>query len=145
MGTNDQRQPKTLTSLDLRNNFQRLWPMPSPTQTIGRIKERQALEQLKAAGLQIIMQNYYCRMGEIDLIMKDKQAIVFVEVRMRSAKSYAHALESIVLAKQIKIIHAATHFLEKYPFWQSFMGRFDVITFDNEIQKNGDWIKDAFR
>jgi putative endonuclease len=119
--------------------------MPSPTQTIGQIKESQALAQLKAAGLRSITQNYHCKMGEIDLIMKDKEAIVFIEVRMRSANSYGHALESIVVSKQIKIIHAATHFLEKNPFWQSFMARFDVITFDDPHQKNGDWIKDAFR
>jgi putative endonuclease len=119
--------------------------MPSKTQTIGHLKEKQALLQLKAEGLQSIMQNYHCKMGEIDLIMKDKQAIVFIEVRMRSHQAYGHALESIVVSKQIKIIHAAAHFLKHYPFWQSMMARFDVITFDDLNQTKGAWIKDAFR
>jgi putative endonuclease len=77
--------------------------------------------------------------------MKDQQTVVFVEVRMRAKKSYGLAIESINSHKQKKIITAAQHFLATYPFWQSFMARFDVVTYDAPYQQNGDWIKDAFR
>jgi putative endonuclease len=119
--------------------------MPSHTQSVGHIKEAQALQQLKAAGMRFIQKNYHCRYGEIDLIMKDKQTIVFVEVRMRAAKNFSSAIESIQIKKQQKIITAANIFLAKHPFWQKFMARFDVVAFSHPYQKQGLWIRDAFR
>ena len=119
--------------------------MPSQTQHVGHIKEAQALQQLKALGMRLIEKNFHCRYGEIDLIVKDKETIVFVEVRMRSAKSFGHAIESITLAKQQKIITTARYFLAKHPHWQQFMARFDVITYSHPYQRKGDWIKSAFR
>jgi len=119
--------------------------MPSKTQSLGAIKEAQALQQLKHAGLRLIQKNYFCCYGEIDLILKDNNTIVFVEVRMRSTRSYGDTIESITKSKQQKIITSAQLFLAKHPFWQSFMARFDVVTFDGPYQKQGCWIKDAFR
>ena len=51
----------------------------------GGEAEDAALHFLEAKGLHLVERNYHCRFGEIDLIMKDADGLVFVEVRMRSS------------------------------------------------------------
>ena len=50
---------------------------------VGTDYEKQAAEYLKKKGLKILEQNFYCRMGEIDIIAKDREYLVFVEVKYR--------------------------------------------------------------
>lgn len=112
---------------------------------IGKEVEEKALKFLMQKGLKLVVQNYTCRVGEIDLIMKDKEDIVFVEVRSRSRLDYGSASESITPAKQRKIIHAATVFLQTRDWLYKVCSRFDVIAIqcvDSEWQL--EWIKNAF-
>ena len=53
------------------------------TQEKGRVAEEKALAYLMKQGLKLITQNYNCRLGEIDLIMRDKNHLVFIEVSSR--------------------------------------------------------------
>lgn len=107
----------------------------------GHWAEERACQYLKMQGLKVLVRNYKTKQGEVDLIMKDKDDIVFVEVRERNNKHYGTALESITYHKQQKIILAATHYLQKKNWLHTIHGRFDVVSIEkNEIK----WLKDAF-
>jgi putative endonuclease len=113
--------------------------------TIGRAAEAQALAYLKKHGLQLIVRNYHCLRGEIDLIMREKTEIVFVEVRTRKNHGFATALESVDHYKQKKIIAAATYFLAEKNWDEKVNCRFDVIGISYAHTKATiEWIKDAF-
>ncbi len=88
-------------------------PRPS-TIEIGKQAESRAERFLLTKGLQLICRNYRCRWGEIDLIMKDKDELVFVEVRFRKYNAYGGALESIDYFKQKKIERAAQHYIQRF-------------------------------
>ena len=116
------------------------------TGTVGRRAEALALRHLKAQGLTEITSNFRCRMGEIDLVMQDRDCLVFAEVRYRKESRFGGAVNSVDHHKQRKIIRTAAAFLGRYPQYSSCAVRFDVIGLD----KSGDetslnWIRDAFR
>src|SRR5205085_4218930 len=94
---------------------------------IGQEAELYACQFLQAKGLVLLEQNYYCRQGEIDLIMQEQDDIVFVEVRRRNRIDYGNALESINKNKMTKLFKAAAHFLQKRGWSYKVNSRFDVI------------------
>ncbi|GJL67302.1 MAG: UPF0102 protein [Nitrospirales bacterium] len=110
------------------------------TQQKGNAAEAAACAYLESEGMQCIEKNYACRMGEIDLIMIDKQALVFVEVRLRNNPNHGSGAETVTRSKIQKIVKTAQHFLANQPTPSNLDCRFDVISMDNKI----DWIKDAF-
>lgn len=110
---------------------------------IGSQYETLASQYLIGQGLQLLDRNINCRFGEIDLIMKDGQAFVFVEVKYRASSSFGHAAEMVTYQKSQKLIKTAMVWLKKQslPIEQTSF-RFDVIA----IHKNGEdinWIKNA--
>ena len=108
----------------------------------GREIEKNAERFLNQRGLKTITCNYQVRSGEIDLIMQDKNTIVFVEVRYRKSKHWGTALESIDQHKQARIISTAHHYLEETQSPDSV--RFDVVTYDHDTETPTEWIRDAF-
>ncbi len=112
-----------------------------PTNSTGAKGEAQALAYLKAQGLQLICQNYFCRFGEIDIIMSDNDSLVFVEVRYRKNSHYGGALASITPRKQQKIITTAKHYLSQLS--NEPCCRFDVVVINGEDQQL-QWITGAF-
>lgn len=122
--------------------------MKTPRSTLGhtkgRIAEDQALFFLQSNGLRLIERNYRCRYGEIDLIMEDGRAIVFVEVRYRGSIRFGGALESVDRRKQAKLLASAANFLREKRMDRP--ARFDVAALAPE---NGGlavkWVKDAFQ
>ena len=113
------------------------------SQQLGFVAERQAKDYLLAQGLKFITSNYRCRLGEIDLVMSEKDYIIFVEVRSRVSAEYGGALASITPAKIRKIIKTATHFLVTKNLYSSHCARFDVISIQGPESKI-EWIKSAF-
>jgi putative endonuclease len=111
---------------------------------LGKQSELRALEYLEEMGLVLVLQNYRCRMGEIDLIMRDGQYLVFVEVRFRKRNEYGGGIESITYSKQKKIMNTTEHYLTKYRLAEKHPIRFDVISIDGRSGKVT-WLKDAFR
>ena len=111
----------------------------------GALWERRAERHLRRAGLVLIARNYHCRLGEIDLIMRDRDTLAFVEVRYRSPSGYATAAESIGPRKQRRIIQAARHFLATNPRWSAHRCRFDVVAIDGGFSPQIEWMKDAFQ
>lgn len=106
----------------------------------GESAEDQAHTFLINKGLQPVCRNYRCKQGELDLIMRDQQSLVIVEVRYRKSNVYGSALESVTASKQAKIIAATQHYLSTVRADSPL--RFDVVA----ISGNGDinWIKNAF-
>lgn len=115
-------------------------------QTLGKVAEQEACEFLQKRGLRLLMQNYRCPHGEIDLIMQNKENdIVFVEVRSRSGTSYGTAAETIDSRKQAKLLRSAMFYLQSKNWLNHINSRFDVIAIhflQNDIQF--DWIENAF-
>jgi putative endonuclease len=106
----------------------------------GETAEQQACDFLLKQGLTLVMRNFRCKYGELDLILRDKQTLVIVEVRFRKSDQYGSALESVTRAKQSRII-AATHvYLSTHKLNTAL--RFDVLA----LSGNGkiEWIKNAF-
>lgn len=111
------------------------------TKDRGRLAEQKAFNYLKTQGLQLIVQNYHCPFGEIDLIMRDNDEMVFIEVRFRSCTDYGDAIETVDKTKQQKLLKSADYYLSKNSWYDKINCRFDVIGFSNN---HIEWIKDAF-
>ncbi len=92
---------------------------------LGRWGEQTAAEYLKRKNYKIIGMNYFCRMGEIDLIAQNKKYIVFAEVKLRKSDKFAQAKEFVTRSKQEKIITTASLWLSSNP--TQLQPRFDVI------------------
>lgn len=120
----------------------RLWCESMPSRESGFAAEQRALDHLTHHGLKLIETNYRSRFGEIDLILRDGDVLVFTEVRMRSSNDFGGAAASITGAKQAKLIKTAHHYLAQ--FTRPPACRFDAVllgaTHDGAIE----WIKNAF-
>ena len=112
------------------------------TQILGRKAEDIACRFLKKHGLQLLNSNYTCRSGEIDLIMRDNDYLVFIEVRARKNNNYGGAVASITPNKQKKIIKTSMHYLQQHRLIEKVRCRFDVIAIT--AADNVEWIKNAF-
>lgn len=107
--------------------------------------EAQARAHLQAAGLTLIAANARYRVGEIDLVMRDGQAIVFVEVRYRRAGHFGGSALSVDAGKQRKLTLAAQCFLAAHPKLANSPCRFDVVAVDGAAgAPRIDWIRNAF-
>lgn len=104
-------------------------------------------------GLKAVCNNYRCKSGEIDLVLTDKNTLVFAEIRFRKNTLYGSSIETVSLTKQKKLILAAEHFLQHHSWSKQLNCRFDVIGATAATQSdkhcyNGlkiDWIKNAFQ
>jgi len=109
----------------------------------GKQAENIACEYLITQGLSFIAKNYYCRQGEIDLIMNDRNTLVFVEVRYRKNNHYGGAKESITYKKQQKLQTTALHYMQKHH--HDRQARFDVIAITGDNKDHSfEWIQNAF-
>ena len=113
-----------------------------PSNYKGHQAEQQALLYLQEQGLELLYQNYYCRYGEIDLIMRDKQTLVFIEVRYRKNNAFGGALASISQSKQRKIIATAAFFLAEQQ--NEYHCRFDAVAIDDSAT-SPQWFQGAFQ
>lgn len=108
----------------------------------GSDAEQIALSYLQRQNLVLITQNYRCRFGEIDLIMRDGATLVFIEVRMRVSETFGGAATSITPAKQAKLLHTARHYLSQLKSEPPC--RFDALLLSGAGGREIEWIKDAF-
>jgi len=117
------------------------------TRAVGFDAEQLAEQFLKKQGLVPITENFRCRMGEIDLIARDSECLVFVEVRFRGAGSFSRAGLTVDIHKQRKLIRTAALYTTRRPQYANSVMRFDVVAIDaNERGETTiNWIKDAFR
>lgn len=114
-------------------------------QVIGGTAEQLAADYLELRGLKILARNFRVRGGELDLVAKDQQTVVFVEVRFRRNVRFGGASESISRKKRLRIILAAELFLLRQPELRESPCRFDCIFLDALQPDAIEWIQDAFR
>ena len=115
----------------------------TPKQRAGDAAEEAAASHLTAAGCRILTRNARYRDGEVDLVARERDVLVFVEVRMRTSSRFGGAAVSVNALKRQRIMRAAQHWLfgrygESWPAC-----RFDVITVDGS--GTIEWIRDAFQ
>ncbi len=109
----------------------------------GREAEERARRHLERAGLRTLARNWRARGGEIDLVMADGTAVVFVEVRSRGPGALAGAAESVDARKRARLVRAARAWLAREPRWSARPARFDVVTVEADGRLR--WLRDAFR
>jgi len=102
-------------------------PAPIDRQRLGGVAEERAAQHLRAAGLRLLHRNYRCRMGELDLVAREGDTLVIVEVRLRSSSRFGGAAASITHAKRRRIVRATRHLLARYPSLQKWPVRFDAV------------------
>ena len=114
----------------------------------GRDAEQACCRYLQQQGLKLLARNYHGRRGELDLVMRDQNTVVFVEVRYRRSTAFGGALESVTPSKQHKLRLTAEQYLQQETKLAN--GRFDVVAMTGKVQNNGterytfEWIKNAF-
>ena len=91
----------------------------------GAWGEALALEYLRKKRYTPVAAGYRCKFGEIDLIVKDRRHLVFVEVKLRKSAKFAQALEYVDRRKQDRLRVAASVYLSQNP--TNLQPRFDVI------------------
>ncbi|MCL6554731.1 MAG: YraN family protein [Burkholderiales bacterium] len=108
----------------------------------GEAAEQVALAHLVAQGLTPVATHYRCRFGEIDLILRDGETLVFVEVRQRTSHRFGGAAASITADKQRRIIATARHFLARQNPLPPC--RFDVVLLGTGNPPTLEWLRNAF-
>ena len=113
------------------------------TRDAGARYETLALDHLERAGLALVVRNYTCRYGEIDLVMREHDTVVFVEVRYRRAGGFGDGIDSVTAAKRAKLVRAARAFLADHPRLAAHACRFDVLAIGDDATAP-DWRRNAF-
>ncbi|GAB4223687.1 MAG: YraN family protein [Gammaproteobacteria bacterium] len=108
----------------------------------GKIAEQAACKYLCQQGLKLITRNFRCRMGEIDLIMRQGKILVFVEVRYRQSYDYGGSLASVNYAKRQRLIKTAQYYLQVHNLLDQINCRFDVVALSGN--HHVEWVPDAF-
>ena len=106
----------------------------------GARAELLAAQFLVARGLTIVTRNFRCRRGEIDLIARDGDTLVFVEVRFRSSQSFGGAGASITAAKCARLTAAANFYLSRLRAEPPC--RFDAVLLDDLDSPRIAWERD---
>jgi putative endonuclease len=114
--------------------------------TLGKSAEELAAEFLEAQGLIVLLRNYRRRGGELDIVARDGDVLVIVEVRTRSTDTFGGAAASIDGWKQHKIVRAATQLLQQRKDLALLRVRFDVIVIHGagDERPRIEWLKHAF-
>ena len=101
--------------------------METTSQTLGVLGEELASCYLGRRGYKILLRNYENVLGEIDLIAKEKGALVFIEVKTRSSLSMGLPLEGVTFRKRAKMVRVAQYYMKRYGI-KNLPCRFDVVS-----------------
>ena len=101
--------------------------MTTSPQALGILGEELAYHELKRRGYKVLLRNYECMLGEIDLIAKEKGSLVFVEVKTRSSEEMGSPAEAVTLEKRRQIVRVAKFYLARYGIHDTAC-RFDVVS-----------------
>lgn len=119
--------------------------MSKPNRKGLRYEER-ARKYLQSRGLRLLAQNFSSRFGEIDLIMRERDTICFIEVKFRNSLAYGGAAASIPRAKQGKIVKTALFYLAGRKHFSDQPLRFDAFLIQRlpDGSERADWVRNAF-
>ena len=113
-------------------------------QQFGKRSEHLALNYLKRKGYRIVETNYRSRVGEIDIIAREKDTLVFVEVKARSSRRFGSPKGAVTPAKQRKISMSALDYLKRTGQTEA-SARFDVVSIDTAAGQTAiEVVKNAF-
>lgn len=115
-------------------------------QKIGRAAEDAAVEFLRSKGLTILLRNYRRRLGELDVIARERDILVVAEVRTRGSDLYGSAAATVGTSKQRRIIRTTTQLLQQRRDLAGLRVRFDVIVVREGAGQGPrlEWIQHAF-
>ena len=105
---------------------------PFSNQAFGALGEKLAAKYLRQQHYKILYKNYKNKLGEIDIIARDGEEIVFVEVKTRSASPYLSGQYAVDQRKQFHIMRTAAYFLDSKKI--TLQPRFDVL--EMEVDRN---------
>lgn len=114
---------------------------------IGRLCENEAENYVKNCGMEIIDRNYRCREGEIDIIAKENEYTVFVEVKARKSNIFGEPCEAVNITKRRRLTFAAQMYMAQYG---ECAARFDIaevfyaIDKENVTVRTINYIRNAF-
>ena len=111
------------------------------TRTVGSAKEEVAAAYLTEQGLYVKEKNFRSRYGEIDIVAKDGDVLVFVEVKYRKTASSGHPEEAVNLKKSKIICRVCDYYRIRYKIPSDTQVRFDVVAIEGENIK---WYRNAF-
>lgn len=97
---------------------------------LGQNAEDMACNHLKQKGFEIVSKNYRALRGEVDIICKDRDDWVFVEVKARSSNRFGGAASAIPRSKQEQVAKVASHYLMANGLFGEVACRFDVVLVD---------------
>jgi putative endonuclease len=118
--------------------------MQNTRQKFGERGESLAVWYLKRNGYKILEQNYRTKLGEIDIIAKEKKTIVFVEVKTRKSVRFGNPKWALTPKKQRKISMVALSYL-KATKQSDARARFDVVAItSNQDEPQIEIVKNAF-
>ncbi|MDO5292089.1 MAG: YraN family protein [bacterium] len=114
---------------------------------IGNDKEQLVVKHLETLGYQVIMTNYFCQAGEIDIIAKENGYLVFIEVKYRSNLKNGYPEEAVTKRKMHAIIKTANHYLLRHGLSFDSPCRFDVAVLlkdDIKVYQNAFMIDEGY-
>ena len=112
---------------------------------LGKAYEAMARRHLEAAGLRLLAANYATRFGEIDLVMRDHDVLVFAEVRYRASARFGGAAASVTAAKCRKLATAAEQYRQANPALARLPCRFDLVALEGDPRAPSiEWLRAAF-
>lgn len=100
--------------------------MENARQTLGALGEELACQFLGMQGYKVLLRNYECALGEIDVIAKEDGALVFIEVKTRSSDELGLPAEAITPHKRRQMVKSAAYYLKRYGI-HDVPCRFDVV------------------
>lgn len=103
--------------------------------------ERIAEQYLSQSGLTLIERNFRCKFGEIDLIMREKETFVFIEVKYRESKQYGGAINSLSSKKMQRLRRSIAHYCQLHRISDSPL-RIDFVAIDGD--EHCQWIKNIY-
>ncbi|HEY3809713.1 MAG TPA: YraN family protein [Steroidobacteraceae bacterium] len=110
---------------------------------VGVAAEQRAAALLQESGFTILLRNYNCRTGELDIVARCGEVLVIAEVRLRASKEFGGAAASISRSKRDRIVRAARNLLLRQPALAQLFARFDILLL-SEPDGPIEWIKAAF-
>jgi putative endonuclease len=101
---------------------------------LGKTGEDLACRELERRGYAILARRYRLRMGEIDIVARDGETIVFVEVKAREGRAFGGAAEAVTATKRRRIVALASHYLTRHHL-SNRPCRFDVVSIQMEAEQ----------
>jgi putative endonuclease len=101
-----------------------MWPLP--TLSLGRGGERLAARFLRRHGYRVLVRSYRCALGEIDLVARQNELVVFVEVKTRASNQFGEPWEAVTARKRRQVTRAAVHYLKAARLTHAPV-RFDIV------------------